>query len=105
MKRCAASSGTPSWTSAGAPRAASTTYAAVVGNPFYGALLLAANALGRAAPLWLIGGLVYRGTDQRAVSRWLLGNSARAKLVNGTSLAVFAGLMIALWGVAVPFII
>jgi len=22
----------------------------------------------------LIGGLVYRGTDQRAVSRWLLGN-------------------------------
>jgi hypothetical protein len=55
--------------------------------------------------LWLIGALVYRGTDQRAVSRWLLGNSARAKLVNGTGLAVFAGLMIVLWGVAVPFVL
>jgi cytochrome c biogenesis protein CcdA len=80
-------------------------FAAIVGNPFYGAVLLAANALGRAAPLWLIGGLVYRGTDQRTVSRWLLGNSARAKLVNGAGLAVFAGLMIVLWGVAVPFVI
>ncbi|GMQ86538.1 MAG: hypothetical protein BMS9Abin07_2119 [Acidimicrobiia bacterium] len=80
-------------------------FAAVIGNPFYGAVLLAANALGRAAPLWLIGGLVYRGTDQRAVSRWLLGNSARAKLVNGTGLAIFAGLMIVLWGIAVPFVI
>ncbi len=33
MNRCAASSGTPSSTSAGAPSAASTTYAAVVGSP------------------------------------------------------------------------
>jgi len=78
-------------------------FAAIIGNPLFGAVLLAANAIGRAAPLWLIGGLVYRGTDQRAVSRWLLGNSARAKLVNGTGLAIFAGLMIALWGIAVPF--
>ncbi len=80
-------------------------FAAVIGNPLYGALLLAANALGRAAPLWVIGSLVYRGTDQRAVSHWLLGNSARAKLVNGTGLAVFAGLMIVLWGIAVPFVL
>jgi cytochrome c biogenesis protein CcdA len=80
-------------------------FAAIIGNPFFGALLLAANAVGRAAPLWLIGGLVYSGTDQRAVSRWLLGNSDRAKLVNGTGLAVFAGLMIILWGVAVPFVL
>ena len=80
-------------------------FAVVIGNPLFGGLLLAANAAGRAAPLWLIGGLVYRGTDQRAVSRWLLGNSQRAKLVNGTGLAVFAGLMIALWGIAVPFVL
>ncbi|MDK1010488.1 MAG: hypothetical protein QGM46_03450 [Actinomycetota bacterium] len=80
-------------------------FAAVIGNPFFGGLLLAANAVGRSAPLWLIGGLVYRGTDQRAVSCWLLGNSDRAKLVNGTGLAIFAGLMIVLWGVAVPFVL
>jgi len=80
-------------------------FAAIIGNPLFGGLLLAANALGRAAPLWLIGGLVYRGTDQRAVSRWLLGNSDRAKLINGTGLAVFAGLMIVLWGIAVPFVL
>lgn len=37
-------------------------WAAVVGNPLYGAVVLAANALGRAAPLYVIGGLAYRGT-------------------------------------------
>lgn len=80
-------------------------WAAIVGNPFYGAGVLAANALGRAAPLYLIGGLVYRGTDQRAISRWLLGNSRRAKLINGTALAAFAALMIVLWGGFVPFLL
>lgn len=80
-------------------------WAAVVGNPLYGAALLAANAIGRAAPLWVIGGLAYHGTEQRAISRWLLGNSVRAKLINGTGLAVFAGLMLMLWGGLVPFIL
>lgn len=78
-------------------------WAAVVGNPFYGAALLAANALGRAAPLWLTGLLTYGGTEQRAISRWLIGNSERAKLVSATGLALFAGLMIVLWGWLVPF--
>lgn len=80
-------------------------WAALVGNPLYGALLLAANALGRAAPLWIVGGLAYRGTEQRAITRWLLGNSARAKLINGTALAAFAGLMLVLWGWLVPFVL
>lgn len=80
-------------------------WAAIVGNPFYGAALLAANALGRAAPLYLIGWLAYRGTEQRGISRWLLGNSARAKLINGTALAAFASLMIVLWGGFVPFLL
>ena len=80
-------------------------WAAVVGNPLYGAVVLAANALGRAAPLYVVGGLAYRGTDQRAISRWLIGNSARAKLINGTGLAAFAGLMIALWAGFVPFLL
>lgn len=80
-------------------------WAALVGNPLYGAILLAANALGRALPMWIIGGLVYRGGDQRRVSLWLLSNSARAKLINGTALATFAGLMIVLWGVLVPFVL
>ncbi|MFQ5556558.1 MAG: cytochrome c biogenesis protein CcdA [Acidimicrobiales bacterium] len=79
-------------------------WAAVVGNPAYGALLLAANALGRALPLWIIARAVYHGGDQRAVSRWLLANNSRAKLVNGTVLATFAGLMIVLWGALVPFV-
>lgn len=77
----------------------------IVGNPFYGAAVLAANALGRAAPLYVVGGLAYAGTDQRAISRWLLGNSARAKLINGTALAAFAGLMVVLWGGFVPFLL
>ncbi len=80
-------------------------WAAIVGNPLYGAALLAANALGRAAPLHLIGWLVYRGTEERAISRWLVGNSARAKLVNGTALAALASLMILLWGGFVPFLL
>jgi len=80
-------------------------WVAVVGNPLYGAAVLAANALGRAAPFHLIGGLAYRGTEQRAISRWLLSNSDRARLVNGTGLAVFAGLMIVLWGGLVPFVL
>lgn len=80
-------------------------WAALVGNPLYGAILLGANALGRAIPLWIIASVVYRGGDQRAVSRWLLANSARAKLINGTGLAAFAGLMIMLWGVLVPFVL
>ncbi len=80
-------------------------WAALVGNPLYGAILLGANALGRAIPLWVIASVVYRGGDQRAVSRWLLANSARAKLINGTGLAAFAGLMIMLWGVLVPFVL
>lgn len=80
-------------------------WAAVVGNPFYGAAVLAANALGRAAPLYVVGGLAYSGTDQRAISRWLIGNSARASHVNGTGLAVFAALMLVLWGVLVPFVL
>jgi cytochrome c biogenesis protein CcdA len=80
-------------------------WVAVVGNPFYGAALLAANALGRAAPFYLIGGLAYRGTEQRAISRWLLSNSDRARLINGTGLAAFAGLMLVLWGGLVPFVL
>jgi cytochrome c biogenesis protein CcdA len=80
-------------------------WAALVGNPFYGAAVLTANALGRAAPLYVLGGLAYSGTDQRAISRWLIGNSARAKLVNGTGLAAFAALMILLWGGLVPFVL
>lgn len=80
-------------------------WAAIVGNPFYGAAVLAANALGRAAPLYLIGALAYGGTEQRAISRWLLGNSRRAKLINGTALATFASLMIVLWAGFVPFLI
>ncbi len=80
-------------------------WAALVGNPLYGAILLGANALGRAVPLWIIAGLVYRGGDQRTVARWLLSNSARAKLINGTGLAAFAGLMIMLWGILVPFVL
>lgn len=80
-------------------------WAAVVGNPFYGAAVLGANALGRAAPLYLVGWFAYRGTEQRAISRWLLGNSRRAKLINGTALAAFAALMLVLWGGLVPFVL
>ncbi len=80
-------------------------WAALTGNPLYGAALLASNALGRAAPLLAAGALAYRGTDQRAISRWLLSNSARAKLISGTGLAVFAGLMLVLWGGLVPFVL
>ncbi|MFV2039824.1 MAG: cytochrome c biogenesis CcdA family protein [Acidimicrobiales bacterium] len=80
-------------------------WAALVGNPLYGAILLGANALGRALPLWIIAGVVYRGGDQRTVARWLLSNSARAKRINGTALSAFAGLMIMLWGVLVPFVL
>ncbi len=80
-------------------------WAAVVGSPVYGAAALAANALGRAAPLWVIGALAYRGAEQRAISRWLLGNSSRARLINGTALAAFAGLMLVLWAGLVPFLL
>lgn len=80
-------------------------WAALTGNPLYGAAVLASNALGRAAPLLVAGALAYRGTDQRAISRWLLSNSARAKLISGTGLAVFAGLMLVLWGGLVPFVL
>jgi cytochrome c biogenesis protein CcdA len=80
-------------------------WTALVGNPLYGAILLAANALGRALPLWIIAGVVYRGGDQRRITRWLLSNTARTKLINGTALATFAGLMIMLWGVLVPFVL
>jgi len=80
-------------------------WAALTGNPLYGAALLASNALGRAAPLLAAGALAYGGTDQRAISRWLLSNSARAKLISGTGLAVFAGLMLVLWGGLVPFVL
>lgn len=80
-------------------------WAALVGNPLYGAAVLAANALGRAALLYVVGWLAYSGTDQRAISRWLIGNSARAKLINGTGLAAFAALMLVLWGGLVPFVL
>lgn len=80
-------------------------WAALVGNPFYGAAVLAANALGRTAPLFLIGRLAYGGTEQRAIAQWLVGNSARARLINGTALAVFASLMLVLWGGLVPFVL
>lgn len=80
-------------------------WAALVGNPFYGAAVLAANALGRAAPLFLIGRLAYGGTEQRAIAQWLVGNSARARLINGTALSVFASLMLVLWGGLVPFVL
>lgn len=77
-------------------------WAGVVGSPWYGALLLAANGLGRAAPLWPIAGMVYHGSEDKVATRWLMGNHRRAKLASGTGLAVFAGLMIALWGVLLP---
>ncbi len=77
-------------------------WAALVGNPLYGAALLAANAFGRAAPQWVIGGVVYRGTDQRRVTRWLIGNAHRARVVNGTVLAVLAAMLIVLWGGLIP---
>lgn len=80
-------------------------WAALVGNPFYGAAALAANALGRAAPLFVVGGLVYGGAEQRTVARWLVGHSARAKLINGTALAAFGALMLVLWAGFVPFVI
>lgn len=80
-------------------------WAALVGNPFYGAAVLAANALGRAAPLFLIGRLAYGGTEQRAIAQWLVGNSSRARLINGTALSVFASLMLVLWGGLVPFVL
>ena len=80
-------------------------WAALVGNPLYGAAVLAANAAGRTAPLYLLGWLAYSGTDQRVMSRWLIGNSARAKLINGTGLAAFAALMLLLWGGLVPFVL
>jgi cytochrome c biogenesis protein CcdA len=66
-------------------------WAAVVGNPSYGAPVLAANALGRAAPLYVLGGLAYSGTDQRAISRWLIGNSAHARLVRGSPSRISGG--------------
>lgn len=80
-------------------------WAAVVGDPFYGAAVLAANALGRAAPLALLGWLVHRGAEQRTISRWLSANARRARFVSGTGLAIFAGLMLALWGFLVPFLL
>lgn len=80
-------------------------WAALVGNPLYGAAVLAANALGRAAPIFVAGSLLYRGAERRVVSHWLVGNRARARLVSGTGLAAFAGLMIVLWGALVPFVL
>jgi len=80
-------------------------WVAIVGNPAYGAAVLAANALGRAAPLYLVGWLAYRGTEQRAISRWLLGSNRRAKLISGTGLAAFASLMLVLWAGLVPFVL
>ncbi len=77
-------------------------WAVIVGNPWYGAVLLAANALGRALPLWPIGAIAYAGGDQRGISRRLLGNTERSRLISGTGLAVFAGMMIVLWGLLIP---
>lgn len=77
----------------------------VVGNPAYGALALAANAVGRAAPFFVFGALVYGGSEQRRISGWLVGNAARAKLVSGTALAAFGSLMLVLWAVLVPFVV
>lgn len=77
-------------------------YAALVGNPLLGAGLLAANGLGRAAPQWVIGGLVYRGEEQRRVSRWLVGNAHRARMINGTMLAALGAMLLVLWGGLIP---
>ena len=77
-------------------------WAVIIGNPGYGAILLAANAVGRALPLWPIAAIAYGGGDQRGISLWLLGNTERSRLISGVGLAVFAGMMITLWGLLVP---
>lgn len=76
-------------------------FAATVGNPLFGAALLGVNALGRVAPIALIGTLFFAGTSPRRISGWITERRAVIKMVNGVALTLLGGFLLAYWTLGV----
>lgn len=76
-------------------------FAAAAGAPVFGAALLAMNALGRVAPVVLIGSLFFAGTAPGTVSRWVAERRGAMKLVNGVALTLMGGFLVVYWTLGV----
>ena len=74
---------------------------AAVGDALFGAALLAVNALGRVAPIVLIGSIFFAGTAPGTVSHWVAQRRAAVRIVNGVALTLLGGFLLTYWTVGV----
>ena len=76
-------------------------FAAASADPLLGAALLVANALGRVAPVVLIGSLFFAGAAPGTVSRWVAERRGAMKLANGVALTLLGGFLLSYWTIGV----
>ena len=71
-------------------------WAAVVGNPFFGALLLGLLSFGRVLPLLVIGLTAYSVNPQRIVT-WISEKGKLVHTINGVSMVILGIFLITFW--------
>jgi len=71
-------------------------WAAVVGNPFFGALLLGLLSFGRVLPLLIIGLTAYSVSPQRIIT-WISKKGKLVHTVNGVSMVILGIFLITFW--------
>lgn len=76
-------------------------FIAAIGSPVVGALALAANAIGRVIPIFIVGSLILGGFGAPKVFAWIQKRSATIHMINGIALAVLGAFMLVYWTVLV----
>ncbi len=72
-------------------------WAALVGNPFFGAALLLANAVGRLVPLLAIGAIVLFAKEPKQVARFFTPAFGPVRLLNAFSLVLLGVFWLVFW--------
>lgn len=76
-------------------------FIAAIGSPVVGATALAANAVGRVIPIFIVGSLILGGLGAPKVFAWIQRRSETIHMVNGLALALLGVFMIVYWTILV----
>ncbi|MBI2074282.1 MAG: hypothetical protein HYT83_00420 [Candidatus Levybacteria bacterium] len=76
-------------------------FIAAIGSPIVGATALAANAVGRVIPIFIVGSLILGGFGTPKVFTWIQKRSETIHMINGIALAVLGVFMIVYWTILV----
>lgn len=76
-------------------------FIAAIGDPLVGATALAANAVGRVIPIFIVGSLILGGLGAPKVFAWIQKRSETIHIINGLALALLGVFMIVYWTILV----